>query len=113
MPLACVFGDRMATTEIARRLAIRTRSGLRTRGDRYATTIRTYDRRLNAWRVDFITLADDATSAHPIAHRQGQGIVMAGEPANDTPIRWRYQAVTANSFHCSAAERLQDGKPAA
>jgi len=37
-------------------------SGLPASGDRYATTIRTYDRTLGAWRVNFINPAADETS---------------------------------------------------
>jgi len=38
--------------------------------DRYATTIRTYDRRMDAWRVNFINPAADETSARLIAAAQ-------------------------------------------
>ena len=38
--------------------------------DRYATTIRTYDRRMDAWRVNFINPAADETSAQLIAAAQ-------------------------------------------
>src|SRR5262249_46688944 len=55
------------------------RRALPARGDRYATTIRTYDRMLNAWRVNFINPAADETSAQLIARRHGQGIEMEGK----------------------------------
>jgi hypothetical protein len=42
-------------------------SGVPAQGDRYASTIRTYDRTLQAWRVDFINPAAHETSAQLIA----------------------------------------------
>jgi hypothetical protein len=80
-------------------------SGVPAAGDRYATTIRTYDRSLGAWRVNFINPAADETSAQLIARREGSGIVMEGRLSGGTPIRWRYHTITARSFHYTA-ERL-------
>jgi hypothetical protein len=80
-------------------------SGLPAQGDRYATTIRTYDRTLKAWRVVFINPAAAETSAQLIARRHGDGIAMEGELADGTPIRWRYEVVTPDSFHYSAEKR--------
>lgn len=74
-------------------------------GDRYATTIRTYDRSLGAWRVNFINPAADETSAQLIARREGSGIVMEGRLSDDTLVRWRYRTITPTSFHYTA-ERL-------
>ena len=53
-------------------------------GDRYATTIRTYDRALRAWRVNFINPAADETCAQLIARREGSGIVMEGRLSGGT-----------------------------
>lgn len=75
---------------------------------RYATTIRTYDRALRAWRVRFINPVDDETSAELIARRNGANIEMEGRLPSGTPIRWRYQSVTPTSFHYSA-ERQSSG----
>jgi hypothetical protein len=79
--------------------------GLRAQGDRYATTIRTYDRALEAWRVVFINPAAGETNAQLTARRHGDGIVMEGELADGTPIRWRYEEITASSFQYSAEEQ--------
>lgn len=84
-------------------------SGVQAQGDRYATTIRTYDRTLAAWRVNFINPAADETSAQLIARRNGQDIEMEGKLSDGTPIRWRYQAVTPTSFHYSAEKLSSDG----
>jgi hypothetical protein len=83
-------------------------SGIPAHGDRYATTIRTYDRSLNVWRINFINPAADETSAQLIARRDGSDIVMDGKLADGTPIRWRYEALTATSFHYSA-EKMRPG----
>lgn len=85
-------------------------SGVPAQGDRYATTIRTYDRALQAWRVTFINPAADETSAQLIACRRGQGIEMEGQLAGGTRIRWRYQSVTPTSFQYSAEKLGSDGK---
>lgn len=85
-------------------------SSVPARGDRYATTIRTYDRALNAWRVNFINPAADETSAQLIARRRGQGIEMEGKLSAGMPIRWRYQSITPTSFHYSAEKQGNDGK---
>jgi hypothetical protein len=85
-------------------------SGVPARGDRYGTTIKTFDRTLDAWRVVFINPADDKTSARLIARRRGQGIEMDGELSDGSPIRWRYASITPTSFHYSAEKLASDGK---
>ena len=75
--------------------------GVPARGDRYATTIRTYDRTLRAWRLTFINPAAPETSAQLIARRKGEGIEMEGKLSDGTPIRWRYVTIEPASFHWS------------
>ena len=84
--------------------------GISVESDRYATTIRTYDRKLNAWRVNFVNPAADDTSAQLIAHRKGEGIEMEGKLSNGTPIRWRYITITPTSFHYTAERMIPDGR---
>ncbi len=84
--------------------------GVPARGDRYATTIRTFDRKLNAWRVTFINPADDETSAELVARREGNGIIMEGKLRGGTSIRWRYHTITPTSFHYSAERLKPNGK---
>jgi len=79
-------------------------------GDRYATTIRTYDRERAAWRVLFINPAAVETNAELTARRDGQTIAMEGHLADRTPIRWRYEDVTEKSFHYSAHRLSGDGR---
>lgn len=85
-------------------------SGLPASGDRYATTIRTYDRTLGAWRVNFINPAAEETSAQLIARREGSQIVMEGRLSDATSIRWRYATITSTSFHYLAERLGGDGK---
>lgn len=99
-------GRAMQDLFIIPRRADRT-SGVPARGDRYATTIRTYDRALRAWRLTFINPAAPETSAELIARRKGQGIEMEGRLSDDTPIRWRYATIAPAAFHYTA-ERLRD-----
>jgi hypothetical protein len=80
-------------------------SGRPAQGDRYATTIRTYDRALKAWRVVFINPAANETSAQLIARPHGDGIALEGELADGTPVRWRYEEITASYFRYSAEKR--------
>lgn len=84
-------------------------SGVSGPGDRYATTIRTYDRQRGAWRVVFINPAAVETNAELIARRDGAAVAMEGNLADDTPIRWRYEDVTERSFHYSARRLGSDG----
>lgn len=79
-------------------------------GDRYATTIRTYDRQQNAWRVVFINPAAEESNAQLMARRDGEKIAMEGHLADGTPIRWRYESVTNRSFHYSAHRLSGDGR---
>ena len=86
------------------------RSGVPAKEDRYGTTIRTYDRTLGAWRVNFINPASSETSAQLVARRKGDVIEMEGEVSDGTPVRWRYVSVTSTSFHYTAEKLQADGK---
>jgi len=85
-------------------------SGIPLQDDRYGTTIRTYDKKLKAWRVNFINPASDETSAQLLARRNGNCIDMQGHLSDGTPVRWRYESFTASSFHYVAEKLQQDGK---
>jgi hypothetical protein len=79
-------------------------------GDRYATTIRTYDRTLKAWRVDFINPAAEETSARLIARRRVSDIEMEGTLSGGVCVRWRYGSITPTSFQYRAEKLLNDSK---
>jgi hypothetical protein len=83
-------------------------AGVPVQGDRYATTIRTYDGTLRAWRVNFINPAADETSGRLIARRRESMIEMEGKLSGGTSIRWRYDSVTPTSFHYSAEKLVDD-----
>ena len=83
-------------------------SETRAAGDRYGTSIRTYDRTRKAWRVNFINPAAEETSAHLVARRNGEQIEMEGKLADGTPIRWRYVTFSPTSFHYTAEMRRGD-----
>lgn len=81
------------------------RTGIALPDDRYATTVRTYDKKRNVWHVNFINPAADETSARLIARREGNKILMEGNLSDNTPIRWRYESFSSTSFHY-IAEKL-------
>jgi len=85
-------------------------AGVPEHGDRYATTIRTFDRALKAWRVTFINPAADETSAQLIARDEGNGIAMEGKLSGGTPVRWAYPAIAADAFHYIAEKLESDSK---
>lgn len=84
--------------------------GVPSHGDRYGTTIRTFDRKLNAWRVEFINPADDETSGELLARRRDHGIVMDGKLRNGTLIRWSYPTISPSSFHYVAEQMNPEDK---
>lgn len=84
------------------------RSHVPEQGDRYATTIRTYDHTRSGWNVEFINPAAPETSARLLAHREGQDITMEGELAGGVRIRWRYESITPDSFHYFAERATGD-----
>jgi len=85
-------------------------SGVPVHGDRYATTIRTYDRTLRAWRVNFINPAADETSAQLIGRRHGNEVAMEGNLSGGTPVRWRYDIFTPIAFHYIGERLWRDRK---
>jgi hypothetical protein len=84
-------------------------SGAPAQGDRYATTIRTYDRTLRVWTVVFINPASPETSAQLTARRQGPDIEMEGRLSNGTSVRWHYRSISATSFRYSAEKQHSNG----
>lgn len=85
-------------------------AGRRGQGDRYATTIRTFDRMQQAWRVDFINPAAPETNAQLMARRRGEDIEMEGKLVDGTLIHWYYRSITPRSFHYSAERLVIDGE---
>lgn len=80
------------------------------KGDRYATTIRTYDPKLKSWRVTFINPACQETNAQLRARLVGSNVEMEGKLDDGTPIRWRYRNITPISFYYMAEKMEEGGK---
>jgi hypothetical protein len=85
-------------------------SGVARHGDRYGTTLKTYDRKSGEWRVTFINPASDDTSAQLLARRSGDGVDMEGSLSDGTPVRWQYRSITPNSFRYTAERLEKDSK---
>jgi hypothetical protein len=83
-------------------------SGRPAKGDRYGTTIKTYDAKLKMWLLTFINPASQETNAQLTARRIGKNIEIEGKLADGTPVRWRYRDVTPTSFHYTAEKLRSD-----
>lgn len=86
-------------------------SGIPAYGDRYATTIRTFDRSLRAWRVNFINPAANESSAQLVARPKGHDIIMEGKLSDGRPVRWCYDWLTPTSFHYAGERSRGNNKP--
>src|SRR5215471_6430331 len=64
----------------------------------YGTTLRVWDRALEAWRITWINPARNHREDQ-IGRRNGRDIVQIGTRSNGTPTRWRFTEITSNSFH--------------
>jgi hypothetical protein len=77
-------------------------------GNRYGTTIRTWDRSSGAWRVTWINpvtgVRDELTG-----RRSGKDIVQLGRHADETPIRWIFTDITPDSFRWTGESLNPDG----
>ena len=75
----------------------------------YGTTLRVYDPGLDAWHVFWL----DPTKqfyARMVGRAEGVDIVQDGEDASGTPIRWRFTAITPDSFHWLGLRSPDRGK---
>jgi hypothetical protein len=64
----------------------------------YGTTIRFYDAKAKSWRMIWIEPVRDAV-ADLKAERVGDEIVILGQTADGSPMRWTYSEIKPNSFH--------------
>src|SRR5262245_9297208 len=74
----------------------------------YGTTLRSWDASIEAWRIDWV----NPVSGHreqQIGRRVGAEIVQIGARADGTPTRWRYTAITRDSFRWLGEALLPDG----
>lgn len=75
----------------------------------YGTTLRVWDKALEAWRVTWINPAQGARS-ELVGRRIGGDIVQLGHHADGTPIRWMFTEVTKDSFRWTGEALQADGK---
>jgi hypothetical protein len=63
----------------------------------YGTTLRIYDRRIDAWQIRWI---DPVTQnfLSMIGRKQGDDIVQLGNSSDGRPIRWSFSQITQNTF---------------
>jgi hypothetical protein len=75
----------------------------------YGTTLRVWDRALEAWRVTWINPANGARN-ELIGRRSGRDIVQLGHHADGTPIRWIFSEITPDSFRWTGEALDADGR---
>ena len=65
--------------------------------DYYGTTLRVYDPRIDAWRIQW-TEPVSQSYLSMVGRRQGDDIVQDGEGPDGTRIRWSFTDITPDSF---------------
>jgi hypothetical protein len=65
--------------------------------DYYGTTLRVYDPRIDAWRIQW-TEPVSQSYLSMVGHRQGDDIVQDGEAPDGTRIRWIFTDIAPDSF---------------
>jgi hypothetical protein len=83
--------------------------GWREPGNRYSTTLRVYDPKIDAWHILWIN-PPSATIVRQLAREVGDQIIQTGDPNGDgTQSRWVYRDITSDSFRwCD--EKTTDGE---
>ncbi|MGE5232930.1 MAG: putative glycolipid-binding domain-containing protein, partial [Acidobacteriota bacterium] len=76
-------------------------------GNRYGTTLRVYDPKLDVWRVTWWNPVTGAEN-RLVGRRVGSQIVQTGADADGRLIRWVFDVVRADQFHWRG-ERSEDG----
>ena len=76
-------------------------------GNWYGTTLRIYDRELDAWRILW---SDPATNlfTQQIGRARGSDIVQTGPDPRGGSMRWVFSEIEPNSFHWTAERALDD-----
>lgn len=73
------------------------------------TTIRTYDKSIDAWRAVFVSAAGGVVYPF-VARKHGNDIVMEGTGPEGRAMRWIFSDVTAGSFHWRGLSSKDGGK---
>ena len=77
------------------------------KGNRYGTTLRVYDAKLDVWRVTWWNPVTGAEN-HLVGRRVGSQIVQTGSDGDGRLIRWVFDHVGPDTFHWKG-ERSEDG----
>ena len=77
-------------------------------GNWYGTTLRIYDPSIDAWHIFW---SDPATGIYvsQIGKASGQDIVQEGRHASGIALRWRFTAITPESFHWIGERSADEG----
>jgi hypothetical protein len=77
-------------------------------GNRYGTSVRTFDPRTRTWQV---TWFNPVTGAFDVLHTRmdGERIVQEGTQGNGRRLRWIFQEITDTTFHWTGEAQLPDG----
>jgi hypothetical protein len=75
----------------------------------YGTTLRAWDPSIQAWRITWINPAGDHYE-HQIGRRVGADIVQIGHRPDGSVTRWRFTAITDDSFHWLGESLQPDGE---
>ena len=77
-------------------------------GNRYGTSVRTFDPRTRTWQVTWL---NPVTGAFDVLQTriEGQRIVQEGTQGNGRRIRWIFHEITAKTFHWTGEAQLPDG----
>jgi hypothetical protein len=78
-------------------------------GNRYGTTLRFYDPKLDAWRVTWLNPVSGATNTL-VGRRRGEEIVQEGADTDGSRIRWTFSEIGPRSFRWRGEVSADDGK---
>jgi hypothetical protein len=77
-------------------------------GNRYGTTLRVYDPRIDAWHIQW-TDPVSQTYLTMVGRKDGDAIVQVGTNAEGQPIRWSFRDITPDSFLWRGEVSRDDG----
>jgi len=78
-------------------------------GNRYGTTLRVYDPKLDAWRITWINPVD-GRQVQQIGRRVGPDIVQVGALPDGTPTRWMFTEIAGDAFRWTGEVLAPDGR---
>ena len=78
-------------------------------GNRYGTTLRVYDPKLDAWRVTWINPVSGVTNTL-LGRQRGDDIVQEGQDTDGSLIRWSFAEITPRSFRWRGELSTDEGR---